>query len=113
MPPRERKEWWSGEEIRLRTEEARRRLMPIEVVSAIVGNALSGIRAKLLGHHNTIASLYPEIPTDAIREIQRLNKEALEELSNAGFPDELRESLEQLFDDDEAAGGNDGQRMGG
>lgn len=113
MTPRDRKEWLAGEEIRMRIEEKKNTLMPVEIVASIVGNMFADIKAKISSHHNTIASVYPELSTDVIHEIQRLNAEALTELSGGSFPDELQDAIQRLFDEPEAAGEDDGERVGG
>jgi phage terminase Nu1 subunit (DNA packaging protein) len=99
LEPRDRRDWYAGEEIRLRTENNRQRLMAADVAAFLISSMFAEIRAMLLGHHNTIARAIPDLPAEVVADIQRLNRETLNKLSANHFPETIQTAIEELTND--------------
>lgn len=96
MNPKDRLDWYRGCREKDAHEQARNLLIPFDLSEAVISSAFSEVRAGLLSQHSIIAAEHPEIPTDAIRRIQRANKDLLKRLSETRLPDTIAGALDAL-----------------
>ena len=77
----------------LKEQQLRGSLIPAEIVVRYGAASVVAVRAKLLSLHSKIKNRFPNLPQEAIDEIQDYHHEALEELGNDGVPADIRERI--------------------
>ncbi len=97
---------------RLKEQQLRGSLIPAEIVVQYCAASVVAVRSKLLSLHSKIKNRFPDLPQEAIDEIQSFHHEALEELGHDGVPAEIRERIRDHIESVEATPESDDQRMG-